>query len=162
MAALPLVKSASVERAWPHTLTITVREREPWGIWEQSGVQYTIDRDGVVLGLFQAPEGAPIIKSAEQGGRRQGDRVDYQAVEAAVQIYGELPGALGVGVAEVAFLAGKGVQVTTSDSRTALFGDSSSISYKLAVWGATQKQAHAQGIEYTTIDLRFGNRPVLQ
>jgi hypothetical protein len=52
--------------------------------------------------------------------------------------------------------------VTTADGQTALFGDSSSIAYKLAVWAAMAKQAQVQKINYTTVDLRFGDHPVLQ
>jgi hypothetical protein len=65
-------------------------------------------------------------------------------------------------VSEVRFLGSKGVQVTTADGQSALLGDSSSIAYKLAVWAAVSTQAARQGINYTSIDLRYGNRPVLQ
>jgi cell division protein FtsQ len=159
---MPLVASVQVERAWPDSVKIVIKERQPWGTWEQAGVQYTIDREGVVLALGGAAGGSAVIKSSEPGSRVQGDRVDYQAVDAAAEIYAKLPQALGTTVLEVAFVAGKGVQVTTADGQTAMFGDSSSIAYKLAVWAALAKQAQVERINYTTIDLRFGNRPVLQ
>ncbi|MCK9518758.1 MAG: FtsQ-type POTRA domain-containing protein [Dehalococcoidia bacterium] len=158
----PLVASVRVERAWPNTIRIFVEERRSWGAWEQGGVRYTIDRDGVVLGTTAPAEGSPVIRSSEATSLRQGDRVDYQAVQAAAEIYELLPRQLGTTVTEVAFLTGKGVQVTTADGQSALFGDSSSIAYKLSVWAAMSQQARTQGINYTTIDLRFGNRPVLQ
>jgi cell division protein FtsQ len=159
---LPLVYAVKVDRHWPNTVVITVEERQPWGTWEQAGVRYTIDRDGVVLGSGAAPAGSPVILSSEPGSRHQGDRVDYQAVEATAEIYEKLPRQLGTTVTEVAFQAGKGVRVTTADGQSALFGDASSIAYKLAVWAAMAQQAQARGFNYTTIDLRFGNRPVLQ
>jgi len=159
---LPLISSVKVERAWPDTVKIVVTERKPWGTWEQGGVRYTIDREGVVLGLGGAPGGSTVIKSSEPGSRVQGDRVDYQAVDAAAEIYARLPQTLGTAVTEVAFVAGKGVQVTTADGQIAMLGDSSSVAYKLAVWAALAKQARVERINYTTIDLRFGNRPVLQ
>lgn len=159
---LPLVNSVRVERKWPHTLKVIIEERKAWGTWEQGGVQYTIDRNGVVLGLGPAAEGSPSIVSSETGSRRQGDHVDYQAVDAAAEIYEKLPRQLGTTVKQVSFIAGKGVQVTTTNNQTALLGDSSSIAYKLAVWAAMAQQAQTQRINYTTIDLRYGNRPVLQ
>lgn len=159
---LPLVNSVRVEREWPHTLKIIIEERKGWGTWEQGGVQYTIDRNGVVLGVGPASEGTPSIVSSESGSRRQGDHVDYQAVDAAAEIYEKLPRQLGTTVKQVSFIAGKGVQVTTTNNQTALLGDSSSIAYKLAVWAAMAQQAQSQKISYTTIDLRYGNRPVLQ
>jgi len=158
----PLVSSVRIERKWPNSIVVYVEERKPWGTWEQSGVRYTIDREGVVLGLGAGPEGSPVIKSSEPGNRVTGDRVNYQAVDATAEIYEKLPRQLGTTVAEVAFITGKGVQVTTTNNQTALFGDSSSISYKLSVWAALQQEAQTQRINYTTIDLRYGNRPVLQ
>lgn len=159
---LTLVKSAKIEREWPHKVKITIEERTAWGVWEQSGVRYVIDREGVVLGTMPAPAGAPVIRSSQKETRHQGDRVDYQAVDAAAEIYAGLPQTLGAAVSEIAYLPEKGLQVTTADGETAIFGDSSSISYKLDVWAATAKRARTENIPYTTIDLRFGNRPVLQ
>jgi len=115
-----------------------------------------------VLGTTPPAEGSPIIRASGTTSLRQGDRVDYQAVDAAAEIYELLPRQLGTTVTEVAFLPGKGVQVITADGQSALLGDSSSIAYKLSVWAAMAQQARVQGINYSTIDLRFGNRPVLQ
>ena len=163
IAAHPLLLDVAVTRDWPHTIRITVRERQPWGTWEQGGVRYGIDREGVILGTTALPgEGAPLIRSAEPGSRVPGDRVDYQAIQATAELYEQLPRALGTAVVEVAFTPSRGVQVTTADLQVAIFGDSSSIPYKLAVWAAMAEEARRQRIPYTTIDLRFGNRPVLQ
>jgi len=159
---LPLVASVRVRRKWPDTIKITVVERRPWGIWEQGGVRYTIDREGVILGTFPPGANAPVIRSSELTSLLQGDHVSYQAVDAAAEIYDRLPRQLGTTVTEVAYVTGKGVQVTTADGQVGLLGDSSSIAYKLAAWAAMSRQAQSRGINYTTIDLRFGNRPVLQ
>ncbi len=162
IAALPLVDSVKIARAWPHSIDIKITERQAWGTWVQGGAQYTIDSHGVVIAKGPAIPGSPVIKSSEAGNREVGDHVDYQAVDAAAEIYKQLPAVLGASVSDVSFVAGKGVQVTTGDGQTALFGDSSSIDYKLAVWAAIRKQAEADNIQYTTVDLRFGNRPVVQ
>lgn len=163
ISALPLVASVRVQREWPTTLRVTVQERRPWGTWEQSGVDYIIDREGVVIAIGEhLGSGAPAIRSSEAGTRLVGDRVDPQAVDAAAQIYELLPQQLGTTVAEVAFITGKGIQITTTEGTIALFGDSSSIAYKLAVWAALTAEARQRQITYTTIDLRYGNRPVLQ
>jgi len=159
--SFPLIASIEVERDWPNTVRITVEERSAWGTWEQDGVRYTIDRDGVVLGSEAPDTGAPHIKTADLGALRVGDHVNYQAVDAAAEIYEKLPRQLGTTVTEIAYLPGKGVQVTTANGQQALLGDSSSIAYKLAVWAALSTEARNQGISYTTIDLRYGNRPVL-
>ncbi len=162
IAEIPLLASVRLERQWPDTVVVYVEERQAWGAWEQGGVTYTIDREGVVIGTDPAPPGAPVIVSTEIGSRQLGDRVDPHAVDAAAEIYELLPERLGTTVTEVAFLKGKGVQVTTGSGEVALLGDSGGINYKLSVWEAVTAQARAEGIEYSVIDLRYGNRPVLQ
>ncbi len=159
--SFPLIAAVEVTREWPNTVRITVEERQAWGTWVQAGVRYTIDRDGVVLGTEPPPPGSPQVKAAESATLRVGDRVNYQAVDAAAEIYEKLPRQLGTTVTEIAYLTGKGVQVTTANGQSALLGDSSSIAYKLSVWAALSTEARIKGITYTTIDLRYGNRPVL-
>ena len=160
--ALPLIASVDIKRGWPSRLRIVVREREPWGSWEQAGVRYTIDREGVVLGRAPAPEGSTTIVSTAAFSLKAGDRVDYQAVEAAIEIGEQLQTALRTRAVEVAYTPGEGVLVRTADGQTALLGDSSAIAYKLAVWARVAGEAASQGISYTAIDLRFGDRPVLR
>lgn len=159
--SFPLIASVDVKRDWPNTVRIAVEERRAWGTWEQAGVRYTIDRDGVVLGTEPPPAGSPQIKTVEASGLRIGDRVSYQAVDAAAEIYEKLPRQLGTTVTEIAYVPGTGVQVTTASGQNALLGDSSSIAYKLSVWAALSAEARNRGITYSTIDLRYGNRPVL-
>lgn len=161
--AIPLLVSVRVERDWPDTVRVVVEERQPWGTWEQGGVRYTIDRDGVVIGTTNPPpEGSPVIVSEAQERLELGDRVDFRAVDAAAEIYDRLPRQLGTTVAEVRFLGRNGIQVTTADGQVGLLGDSGSIGYKLATWAAVTAEAQRQGINYSSIDLRYGNRPVLQ
>lgn len=159
---LPLVANVHIERVWPQGVRIAVEERVPWGSWEQAGFRYTIDREGVVLGTMPPPEGALVIRSSQPGTLRVGDRVDPETVEAAAILADLLPEQLGVRVTAVDFEAGKGVVVTTADGTRAYFGDASGLEYKVAVWAAVANESAARGIRYSVIDLRFGNRPVVQ
>lgn len=161
LLTLPLVNAARAERVWPRGVRLEVVERVPWGSWEQAGFRYTIDREGVVLGTMPAPEGSLVIRSAQQGTLRVGDRVNREAVEVAAALAELLPQKLGVQMATFALESGTGVVVTTADGRRAYFGDSSGLTYKVAVWAAVSQEAASQGLEYSVIDLRFGNRPVV-
>ena len=162
IAELPLVASVEIDRVWPGTVRITVREREPWGSWEQAGVRYTIDREGYVLGHRDPPEGSTTIVSNESYSLQAGDRVDYHAVAAAAEINSQIEKALGTRAVELTYSPGEGIRVRTADGQTALLGDSSGIAYKLAVWARVVEEAMAREITYSTIDLRFGDRPVLR
>ncbi len=162
LMAHPLIRTARIEREWPNGVRIVVEERQPWGAWEQAGYRYVIDREGVVLGTGEAPPGGVVIRSSSSGALRAGDRVDRHAVEAAAQLQQLLPARLGVEVAEVTFDASAGVVVRTANGHEAYIGDASGIEYKLAVWAAVAARAAERGIEYRTVDLRFGDRPVLR
>ncbi len=159
---LPLIASADIERSWPSTVRITVHEREPWGSWEQAGLRYTIDREGFVLGHRAPPADSTTIVSNESFSLRPGDRVDYHAVDAAAEITSHIQEALGTSAVELTYSPDEGIRVRTADGQTALLGDSSGIAYKLAVWARVAQEATAQDITYSTIDLRFGDRPVLR
>lgn len=162
ITALPLIASVDLERRWPDTVRIVVREREPWGSWEQAGVRYTIDREGFVLGHRSPPAGATTIVSNESFSLRPGDRVDHHAVDATAEITNQIEKALGARAVDLTYSPDEGIRVRTDDGQTALLGDSSGIAYKLAVWARVSEEATARGITYSTIDLRFGNRPVLR
>lgn len=162
IADLPLVASVEITREWPGTVHISVREREPWGSWEQAGLRYTIDREGYVLGHGAPPAGSTTIVSNESYSLRAGDRVDYHAVDAAAEINQQIEEALGTRAVELTYSPGEGIRVRTADGQTALLGDSSGIAYKLAVWARVAEEALAREITYSTIDLRFGDRPVLR
>ena len=159
---LPLIASVDIERSWPSTVRITVHEREPWGSWEQAGLRYTIDREGFVLGHGAPPADSTTIVSNESFSLRPGDRVDYHAVDAAAEITSHIQEALGTRAVELTYSPDEGIRVRTADGQTALLGDSSGIAYKLAVWARVAQEATAQDITYSTIDLRFGDRPVLR
>ena len=159
---LPLIASVDIERRWPSTVRITVHEREPWGSWEQAGLRYTIDREGFVLGHRAPPADSTTIVSNESFSLLPGDRVDYHAVDAAAEITSHIQEALGTSAVELTYSPDEGIRVRTADGQTALLGDSSGIAYKLAVWARVAQEATAQDITYSTIDLRFGDRPVLR
>jgi cell division protein FtsQ len=48
LEAMPWIRSASVERLFPDTLSIRLVERQPFALWQSKGKLALIDRDGVV------------------------------------------------------------------------------------------------------------------
>lgn len=49
--ALPWIKSAVVERAFPDTIRITLVERKPLALWQDEGTLRLIDTDGEIIGI---------------------------------------------------------------------------------------------------------------
>lgn len=64
VAAVPRVASVRVEREWPHTVRISVRERTTALVVPDAGRYAEIDKDGVRFGTVDAaPSGVPVVKA---------------------------------------------------------------------------------------------------
>lgn len=154
---LALVHTASVRRIWPHTVRIAITERQPWGTWEIGGVNYLVDRNGLVLDVVSAPAHFAIYELDGAAGLQPGDRVDADAIAAAQRVIEELPNVVSQRVDKVEYSSESGLEILTNTGVRARLGDSQGLDYKLAVWQAVTAKAGAAGVH--TIDLRFGNRP---
>ena len=60
--ALPWVKSATIERRLPDTLSLSIVERDPAALWQDGQAYRLIDPDGVVIPVDVAPFAAlPVV-----------------------------------------------------------------------------------------------------
>lgn len=157
LEGLPLVQSAGVRRIWPHTVAIDIVERQPVGTWQIGGVNYLVDREGVVLDIARSPLGTTIYVMDAAPALRPGDRVDAELLQAGEQTIHELPPKIAQQVAKLEYSADNGLQVVTDHGVQARLGDGRNLDYKLAVWQAVNKQAGPSQIHL--IDLRFQDTP---
>jgi cell division protein FtsQ len=83
VAAVPRVASAEVERDWPHTVRISVRERVTVLVVPDAGRFAEIDKDGVRFGTVDAaPSGVPVVKADANTVSRETLRGVFQVVSA--------------------------------------------------------------------------------
>lgn len=64
---LPWVERVAVQKIYPSTLQVTLEEREPFGIWQQGGRLFVIERDGSVIAPLdrrQFRESLPVFVGA--------------------------------------------------------------------------------------------------
>lgn len=63
LEADPFIKSAEVRKLYPHELSLTIVEREPFALWQRNGDLYVVARDGTVIdGLRDASlVGLPLV-----------------------------------------------------------------------------------------------------
>ena len=161
--ALPLVRSASLERRWPQTVRIQVTERQPWGYWRMSDKTYVIDVDGVVLPDVQPPEGAPVINDlGSPVNLLPGERVDVDAVALAQSLLQRVPQTLALGIARLEYVPQAGLSLITDVNYRVVLGDSQNADYKLAVWQAIEQKLGRQAMSGHVLDLRFEDRPSFQ
>ncbi|HEV7935396.1 MAG TPA: FtsQ-type POTRA domain-containing protein [Actinomadura sp.] len=116
------VESARVQRRWPATVRVTVRERVPLVVVERGHRYYQMDRDGViVLTTTGRPRGLPLLDVANPGPADP-------ATGAALKVRGGLPprfaGRLAV------------IEATSPESVTLRFKAGMTV-----VWGAPERSA---------------------
>jgi len=96
IAAVPAVESVQLRRSWPHTLVITVRERQPALVLAAAGGFAVLDATGVAFARPDvAPAGVPLLRVSASAGS---DRAVVDAVQAVVA---DLPTDLRASVVEV-------------------------------------------------------------
>ena len=82
LTALPEVKSATVERGWPHSIVITVTERTPIAVAATAAGYNLIDSEGANAGVVAAPPAKLLVISAQP---------DSPAMTSAIQALAAIP-----------------------------------------------------------------------
>jgi cell division protein FtsQ len=162
IAALPQVRSVEIQRHWPDTIEIAVTERAPWATWSEGGADYTIDDTGVVLATTAADAGPIIHAPASATPLQPGDHVDGDALSLTHTLVEQVPQQLGENLTEIDWADNSGVTVTTDAGYKVVFGDSSDMQYKLAVWQGIETELGKDSMAGHVLDLRFGERPSFQ
>ncbi len=159
---LPMVKAATVTRAWPQTVRIAIVERTPWAVWQAGSRAYTVDEEGVVL-VGDAPDGAPVISVLGADVRLEpGQIVDQDAVALARSLTERVPAELALNVATFEWSGDRGLTITTDSGYSVVLGDSQDMDYKLAVWREIEANLGRENMTGHVLDLRFGDRPSFQ
>jgi cell division protein FtsQ len=62
---IPAVRSVSVSRSWPHTISISITERTPVAVVDRGAGLQAVDEDGVLFGSYpRQPDGLPLVQTA--------------------------------------------------------------------------------------------------
>ena len=163
LLALPLVKEAQIKREWPASVSITIVERTPWGVWDAGGKRFVVDDEGVVLDL-PAPKGAPVILQSDAPRPLvPGDRVDSGAVAVASELVPTAERTLGRRVVALEFSQASGLTAVLNGGPErprlrATFGDAQGYAFKIAALYAVLRRADAEDRTLRSVDLRFGDR----
>lgn len=133
VAAIREVRTATVTRQWPATLTIAVTERVPLAAVAMGARVAVVDRTGVVLDVADIrPYGLPLIQVARF------DPAD-PVVKSALEVLTSLPGSFGSRVREV--------RAPARDQVTLILGDGRAI-----VWGGRERAAQKARIVASLAD----------
>jgi cell division protein FtsQ len=132
--ALPQVKTATVERAWPSTVRITVVERTPAAVAQRPGKPLALlDSTGVLFAdVDAAPAGLPVLSLATPG---TGD----PATVAALAVAAALPDKVRSTVSLISAPTPASVTLTMTGGLSVVWGDASNSARKAQALAALLK-----------------------
>ncbi len=92
----PMIKSISVQRSWPHGVSVSVILKQPSLGWSSGNQTYLLDRDGTVISALPAGSTLPVVVDGSNLPVKLGDRVtSSRFVDFTTSVTNGLP-ALGV------------------------------------------------------------------
>lgn len=163
LAAIPQIKSVTVNRWLPNGVELVLEERKPWAVWQTGNRNYLIDNEGVVLeASAQARPALPVVVYGGAAQLKPGARVPPEPVKLAVALDRALPELVKVKAKRFEYSENGGLLVITDGGWQARFGDGEDLEYKLATLKAIVETARARKIPFTAVDLRFGARPFIR
>lgn len=158
VARLPQVAGVEVTRGWPRTVVVTVVERVPVAVVEESGRRSLVDADGVLFDTVTgaAPAGVVPLDVADPG---SGDRATLAALAALValpeDVRGDVAGARAAGAEDVT--------LTLEEGTTVLWGSAERAGEKAGALVALLGQLQAGALEPAgTIDVSVPSAVVLR
>jgi cell division protein FtsQ len=158
VARLPQVADVEVTRGWPRSVVVTVVERVPVAVVEESGTRSLVDADGVLFDTVTGnpPTGVVPLDVADPGPE---DRATRAALAALVALPEEVRG----DVADAGATGPEDVTLTLEDGTTVLWGSAEQAGDKADTLVALLDQLEAGGLEPAeTIDVSVPSAVVLR
>ena len=176
--ALPLVASASIQKAWPNSLTVSIVERQPVLLWQTPQATYSVDSYGIVIGLASETAGAEhlmtVVDARSKGVTQRvqpGTRLNAADIAFAQRVFAQLPRVANISAFTLRYDATAGSPSSGSGSFIvespqgwiAYLGsadDTNPLDNRLVELQQILSRAQQQQLNLATVDLRYGLRPV--
>jgi len=158
VARLPQVADVEVTRGWPRSVVVTVVERVPVAVVEESGARSLVDADGVLFDTVTGnpPAGVVPLDVADPGPE---DRATRAALAALVALPEDVRG----DVADARATGPEDVRLTLEDGTTVLWGSAEQAAHKADTLVALLDQLQAGALEPAgTIDVSVPSAVVLR
>ncbi len=127
VSGLRPVATASVHRAWPHTVAITVVERQPVAAIHRSGSWWVMDDEGVLFRQTDGPLATLPVVEVEESTR------DQAAVVEAASVVAALPPGLLDRVQRLSASSMDSITLTLRDGREVRWGSAAETAQKVEV-----------------------------
>ncbi|TDC78689.1 FtsQ-type POTRA domain-containing protein [Actinomadura sp. 7K507] len=134
------VESAEIQRHWPGTVRIVVRERVPAAVFERGGRHHLIDRHGVVVADGESrPSGLPTLAVASPG-------PSDKATLAALTVLSDLPERIQEQLREVAATGPEAVTLHMASGQTVEWGAAERAGEKIRLLDALWRTAAGRAV----------------
>jgi cell division protein FtsQ len=145
--AVRAVDSASVHRSWPHTITITVSERQPLAAIDEQGAWWVMDHEGVLFRRTQGPLGhLPVVKL--------GPKADTAARQEVASVIAALPGSVLGDVHRLTARTMDSITLDLAGGKKVIWGSAAESARKVQVLGVLLKDVDA-----STYDVSVPEQP---
>jgi cell division protein FtsQ len=146
------IERADAYLALPDTLTISVAERRPELRWRSGSTLYLVDASGRVLSDDAAAPLTNTLVIEDRSNRKlqPNDMVDPLALKLGQAVALRLPAELNLSPAAIAWEGDNGIVITTTDSRTIIFGRSDDLDSQFV----GLESILSDGTPFTLLDLR--------
>ena len=176
--ALPLVASASIQKAWPNSLTVSIVERQPVLLWQTPQAIYSVDSHGIVIGLASETAGSDHLMTVVDARSKAvtqrvqpGTQLSAADIAFAQQVFAQLPQATSIStfmlrydVATDSQSSGNGSFIVESPQGWIAYlgsaDDTNPLDNRLVELQQILSRAQQQQLNLATVDLRYGLRPV--
>ncbi|MES9540284.1 MULTISPECIES: FtsQ-type POTRA domain-containing protein [unclassified Actinomadura] len=139
------VESAAIERHWPGTVRIVVRERRPVAVFRGGGRYHLLDRHGVAVADEKSrPAGLPTLTVASPG-------PSDQATLAALTVLSGLPERISGGLTEVEAAGPEAVTLYMKGGQTVVWGAAERADEKIRLLDAVRRTAAGRAVR--TVDI---------
>jgi cell division protein FtsQ len=130
---LSAVRSVSVSRSWPHTVTISITERTPVAVVDRGAGLQAVDVDGVLFGSYaRQPAGLPLVQTAPD--------VKSEALAEAARVVTSLRSDIADKVERVDVETVDRIRLHLADGRTVMWGSAEDSAQKAAVLAVLLRQ----------------------
>lgn len=154
VARYPIVGAMTATTSFPHTVSISVRERPPVAVLQGAGGRTAVAGDGTVLGPALLSNSLPVVNGAVEPA--PGTRLREAMPLAAVTVLGAAPEALARFVTRV-YEGPEGLTVAMSNGLLVYFGDASRPHAKWLSLARVLVSPTSVGAWY--VDVRLPERP---
>jgi len=149
---LPAVRSVTVDRRWPHTVVISVRERTPAAVESRGEGFALVDRSGTVFGtVTRRPAGLPLVSAPVDAGA--------PALRAALRVLDDLRPDVARQVRTVRAGSPDDVELLLTRHRTVVWGSPEDGTRKAAVLAVLVRHAARTHAGVRTFDVSAPDAP---